>query len=160
MEPLKEMFNRAYFVSLAGNLKQVHKPFAAEKFIKEVVAPIDALSLNERMRHASKVLHEFLPADYEATIGILKDTIPLLKPGYTNLLFPDYVSQFGTHNVNASLDALHFFTRFGSSEFAIRIFLKNDFDRTLKTMVKWSEDENEHVRRLSSEGSRPRLPCR
>jgi 3-methyladenine DNA glycosylase AlkC len=158
MEPLKEMFNHAYFVSLANSLKQVYKPFPSEKFLKQVVASIDVLSLNERMRHASKVLHGFLPPYYETTIAILKDTIPSLKPGYTNLLFPDFVSQFGTHNVKASLDALHFFTRFGSSEFAIRTFLKNDFDRTLKTMMVWSEDANEHVRRLSSEGSRPRLP--
>jgi 3-methyladenine DNA glycosylase AlkC len=136
----------------------VHKPFASEKFLTQAVEPLAALSLNERMRHTSVLLHQYLPADYEKSISILKETILLLQPGYTNLVFPDFVSQFGMHDVKISLQALHYFTQFGSSEFAIRTFLKADIDRTLKVMYQWSEDDNEHVRRLSSEGSRPRLP--
>jgi 3-methyladenine DNA glycosylase AlkC len=54
--------------------------------------------------------------------------------------------------------ALHNFTRYGSAEFAIRHFLARDFERTLAVMIGWAEDDNEHVRRLASEGSRPRLP--
>jgi 3-methyladenine DNA glycosylase AlkC len=158
MEPLKEMFNRAYYAGLATTLKHVYQSFPSDKFLKQVVAPIDSLSLNERMRHTSAVLREHLPADYKTTIGILKETIPLLKPGYTNLVFPDFVSQFGLHDTTTSLEALHYFTRFGSSEFAIRVFLKNDWNRTINMMYRWSEDADEHVRRLSSEGSRPRLP--
>lgn len=158
MEPLKEMFNPAYYAKLAYQIKQVYKPFASEKFLKQVVEPLAPLSLNERMRHTSVVLHDYLPADYEKAIGILKETIPLLKPGYTNLVFPDFVSQFGMPYVKTSLEALHYFTQFGSSEFAIRTFLKADMGSTIKTMYQWSTDDNEHVRRLSSEGSRPRLP--
>jgi len=152
------MFNPAYYTSLANTIKQVYKPFSAEKFSKQVVAPLTSLSLNERMRHTNVVLHEYLPADYKSSIAILKSSIPLLKPGYTNLVFPDFVCQYGLHDVKTSLEALHYFTQFGSSEFAIRTFLKQDLDLTIKTMYQWSEDDSEHVRRLSSEGSRPRLP--
>jgi 3-methyladenine DNA glycosylase AlkC len=158
MEPLKEMFNPAYYAGLANHIKQVYKPFAAEKFLKQAIEPLASLSLNERMRHTSVVLHNYLPNNYKTSINILKESIPLLKPGYTNLVFPDFVSQYGMHDVKTSLEALHYFTQYGSSEFAIRTFLKDDIDRTIKTMYHWSEDENEHVRRLSSEGSRPRLP--
>lgn len=158
MEPLKEMFNPAYYSSLANSIKQVYEPFSPEKFIKQAVAPLTSLSLNERMRHTSAVLHDHLPADYKTSIAILKECIPLLKPGYTNLVFPDFVSQYGTHDIKTSLEALHYFTQFGSSEFAIRTFLRLDLEKTIKTMYQWSEDDNEHVRRLSSEGSRPRLP--
>ncbi|HRG11532.1 MAG TPA: DNA alkylation repair protein, partial [Cyclobacteriaceae bacterium] len=91
-------------------------------------------------------------------IAIMKEVIPQLKGGYTNLMFPDYVAQFGQTNFSLSLDALKYFTQFGSSEFAIRTFLKQDLNTTLKEMYKWARDENEHVRRLASEGSRPRLP--
>lgn len=158
MEPLKEMFNPAYYTRLAHHIRQVYKAFAAENFLIQAVEPLASLSLNERMRHTSVVLHQHLPAEYEKTIGILKETIPLLTPGYTNLVFPDFVSQYGMQDVKTSLKALHYFTRFGSSEFAIRTFLKADLDRTINIMYQWSEDENEHVRRLASEGSRPRLP--
>jgi 3-methyladenine DNA glycosylase AlkC len=56
------------------------------------------------------------------------------------------------------MEALKYFTAFGSSEFAIRHFLRADMQRSLKLMHDWSLDANEHVRRLASEGSRPRLP--
>jgi 3-methyladenine DNA glycosylase AlkC len=110
------------------------------------------------MRHTSVTLRQHLPTDYPKAIAILREAIPQLKTGYTTLTFPDFVSQFGTHDFKTSLDALHYFTLFGSSEFAIRTFLKMDFERTIQHLYRWSSDENEHVRRLSSEGSRPRLP--
>jgi 3-methyladenine DNA glycosylase AlkC len=56
------------------------------------------------------------------------------------------------------MEALKFFTAFGSSEFAVREFLRRDLPRALGIMTAWARDENEHVRRLASEGSRPRLP--
>ncbi len=158
MEPLKEMFGPAFYGKLSGLFKQVYKPFAAEKFLQDVLAPLTSLSLNERMRHTSVVLHQHLPRIYPKAIAIMREVVPLLPTGYTTLVFPDYVSQFGTHDFATSLPALHYFTRFGSSEFAIRTFLKLDFDQTIQHLYRWSEDENEHVRRLSSEGSRPRLP--
>lgn len=152
------MFNQPYYNKLAGAFKQVYNPFPTEKFLKDVLEPLAALSLNERMRHTSGTLHQHLPNDYIKTIGIMKEVIPMLPTGYTALVFPDYVGQYGTHDFNTSLDALHEFTRFGSSEFAIRHFLKLDFEKTIKKMLAWSEEDNEHVRRLASEGSRPRLP--
>jgi 3-methyladenine DNA glycosylase AlkC len=158
MEPLKEMFGPVFYNKLAGSFKQVYKPFPAEQFLKDVQESLASLSLNERMRHTSVTLQQHLPQDYSKAIAIIREVIPLLNTGYTTLTFPDFVSQFGTHDFNTSLSALHFFTRFGSSEFAIRTFLKLDFDQTIQHLYRWSEDENEHVRRLSSEGSRPRLP--
>lgn len=158
MEPLKEMFNRAYYKNLAQVFASVYKPFQAEHFVKAVTANLDVLSLNERMRNTSVVLHHHLPNDFATSIAIMKEVIPQLKGGYTNLMFPDYVAQFGQTNFSLSLDALKYFTQFGSSEFAIRTFLKQDLNATLKKMYKWASDENEHVRRLASEGSRPRLP--
>jgi 3-methyladenine DNA glycosylase AlkC len=158
MEPLKDMFGRAFYSRLSGAVKQVYKPFSSEKFLQQVLEPLSSLSLNERMRHTSVVLNQHLSSDYKTDVAILKEVAPLLSSGYTSLVFPDFVGQFGTHDFKTSLDALKYFTRFGSSEFAVRVFLKKDFDQTIKKMYAWSEDSNEHVRRLSSEGSRPRLP--
>jgi len=158
MDPLKEMFNRSFYQELAQRLVKNYPSFNDSAFLKDVTAPLASLSLNERMRHTSVTLHRYLPTDFKKTIRVLKDVIPHMKAGYTNLLFPDYVSQFGADDFKTSMDALHYFTQFGSSEFAIRVFLKQDIERTLPVMYRWSKDENEHVRRLSSEGTRPRLP--
>lgn len=158
MEPLKEMFGHSFYARLAHAFADTYKPFASDKFLKEVTGPLAALSLNERMRHTAEVLHHHLPSDYKRTIALMKDVVPRMNPGYTNLVFPEYVRMYGASDFNVSIEALNYFTRFGSSEFAIRFFLKSDLEKTLQIMYKWSEDENHHVRRLASEGSRPRLP--
>lgn len=152
------MFNHAYYKNLAQVFVSVYQPFKADEFVKSVTKNLDALSLNERMRNTSLVLHSYLPRSFSFSVGLLKEVIPQLKAGYTNLIFPDFVSQFGQTDFSLSLGALKYFTQFGSSEFAIRTFLKQDLKATLNEMYTWAHDENEHVRRLASEGSRPRLP--
>ncbi|MCC6371079.1 MAG: DNA alkylation repair protein [Bacteroidia bacterium] len=158
MEPLKEMFNKNYYQHLAKILVELYPSFNAQGFVKDSTTGIEERSLNQRMRHTSLVLKEHLPDSYNKTIGLLSEAIARTRGGYTNLVFPDFVSQFGHHDFETSLNALQHFTKFGSSEFAIREFLKRDFDTTIRVMYRWSENENAHVRRLASEGSRPRLP--
>ncbi|MDH4471075.1 MAG: DNA alkylation repair protein [Fluviicola sp.] len=158
MEPLKELFNRAFYEQFADAFTNVYTGFERNQFVKDVTKNFEPLSLNERMRNTSVVLQKHLPADYEKALEIMFAAVPTLKTGYTTLVFPDFVSQFGLKHQQLSLEALKYFTGFGSSEFAIRVFLKKDFENTLKTMVEWAGDENHHVRRLASEGSRPRLP--
>ena len=158
MEPLKEMFNRAFFQKVAGEFKAVYPSFEKDKFLAEIMNGLQDLSLNQRMRRASEVLNTFLPADFSKTADILMKVIEKCPRGYTSLLFPDYVSQYGHQHFELSMNALKHFTTFGSSEFAIREFLKRDFKRTIKVMEQWAADADPHVRRLASEGSRPRLP--
>ncbi|MBL7930280.1 MAG: DNA alkylation repair protein [Bacteroidia bacterium] len=158
MEPLKEMFNRTFYERFAAEFNKTLPTFDKSGFVKEVTKNLDELSLNQRLRRTTETLKSFLPADYKKAIGIMKRVIPDMHGGYTNLVFPDFVGQYGHDDFHTSMDALKYFTQFGSSEFAIREFLKRDFDKTIKQMKEWSKDKNHHVRRLASEGSRPRLP--
>jgi 3-methyladenine DNA glycosylase AlkC len=158
MEPLKEMFGQPYYKKLADTFAAVHKPFHSERFVKEVTANLNDLSLNQRMRNTSIVLHKYLPDDFSKSVGIMKEVVTQMNGGYTTLVFPDFISLYGIPHFRESLDALKYFTQFGSSEFAIRTFLKHDLEKTLSVMKQWSADSNHHVRRLASEGSRPRLP--
>jgi len=158
MEPLKEMFNKNFFLHLAEELNKTYSAFDTKKFLKDVTSDLKELSLNQRMRKASETMHIYLPSDYKKAVSILRDTIPTVQRGYVSLLFPDYIGVYGKKDIKTSLEALKYFTTFGSSEFAIREFLKLDFEKTLSEMKKWSKDKDHHVRRLSSEGSRPRLP--
>jgi 3-methyladenine DNA glycosylase AlkC len=157
-EALKEMFNQKFYEQLAAKFLEADKKFNKHGFVKDVTADIENLSLNERLRNTSIVLKKHLPADYKKSLSIMQEVIPLLNKGYTTLVFPDYVGLYGKQDFESSLNALKYFTQFGSSEFAIREFLKNDFYKTIRVMEKWAEDENHHVRRLASEGSRARLP--
>jgi 3-methyladenine DNA glycosylase AlkC len=157
-EPLKEMFNAAYFTRLAKETETVYPKFTRAAFLKEVQHGNEARELNARMRHASTTLRTYLPTDLHKAVEVLKDLAPRMPKGYTALLYPDFVGQFGHEDPAFSLDALKYFTPFGSSEFAVREFFRRDVNGTLKVMRQWAEEDNEHVRRLASEGSRPRLP--
>jgi 3-methyladenine DNA glycosylase AlkC len=157
-EPLKNMFSKKFYVNLAELFYRVDKKFNRAKFVSDVTKNMEEMSLNQRMRNTSVVLKRYLPEDYKSAIEIMKDVVPQLDYRYTSLIFPDFVGQYGHDHFQISMDALKYFTQFGSSEFAIREFLKRDFKKTIAVMKKWATDENIHVRRLASEGSRPRLP--
>lgn len=156
-EALKDMFNKKFYALLGSEFSKVYKDFNTEQFIKDVTKGIDELSLNQRMRNTSIVLKKHLPQDYKKALSIILEVAPKFR-GYTALLFPDFVGQYGHEHVGLSLNALKELTCYGSSEFAIREYIKRDLKGTLKVMSMWAKDKDPHVRRLASEGSRPRLP--
>jgi 3-methyladenine DNA glycosylase AlkC len=155
---LKEMFNEARYRKMARDVAAVHPRFDQKRFLALTLPGLEPLALLQRLRRATEALRATLPAEYPAALDVLRALAPLHGEGFTALVLPDFVGCYGLDDFDRSLDALKFFTTFGSSEFAIREFLRRDLHRTLKVMVKWSRDDNEHVRRLASEGSRPRLP--
>jgi 3-methyladenine DNA glycosylase AlkC len=127
-------------------------------FVRASLDGLDALSIMERVRHIADALNAALPADYAVALNIVRHMAPQLTHAFQAVAVTEFVARYGLGDFDRSMDALAYLTRFGSAEFAIRPFLARDCDRTLATMMRWCSDENEHVRRLASEGSRPRLP--
>ena len=125
-EPLKEMFNRVYFDRLAKELEAVHPPLKRTAFLKAVQHGNEVRELNARMRHAAITLRSHLPIDYRKAVQVLKDLAPRMPKGYTALLYPDFVGLHGLDEPAFSLEALRYFTGFGSSEFAVREFFRRD----------------------------------
>lgn len=136
-----------------------YKNFNSEKFY-ELIFQEDwqTLALKERMRRITESLHKTLPDDYKMALEILYKVAPQFSGGLAGIIFPDYVDQYGLEEWDESMKALAFFTRFSTSEFAVRPFLLKNLDVMLEQMYKWSTHSDEHIRRLASEGSRPRLP--
>ncbi|MCW3071454.1 MAG: hypothetical protein JWO44_1344 [Bacteroidetes bacterium] len=157
-DALKDMFNKKFYTRLAVEFTKADKKFHAENFVKDVMKGLDEMALNQRLRHTTVAMKKYLPADYKRSLDIIYEVIPEFKSHYTCFIFPDFVGQYGHDHVSLSLDALKELTKFGTSEFAIREYLKRDLKGTLKVMNKWTDDKNVHVRRLASEGCRPRLP--
>lgn len=155
---LKDIINEALVETLAQDILSNRSNFNAKNFKNNVLSSQwRTLELKQRIRHVATVLGQHLPGSYEQQIVILKKIAPKYN-GLAGLIFPDFVEVHGQKHVETSLEALKFFTQFSSSEFAIRIFIKNHAKKLIQTLLKWSKDSNEHVRRLASEGSRPRLP--
>jgi 3-methyladenine DNA glycosylase AlkC len=158
MSALKEIFNAARFRSVAGEMTAISPRFDAKRFLSTALAGLGDLTLLQRLRRMTEALHLALPGDYRNNLGLLRQLAPRIRHNFASLALPDYVALYGLDDFDASMDALKFFTPFGSSEFAVRPFLRNNLARTLLVMETWSRDPNEHVRRLASEGCRPRLP--
>jgi 3-methyladenine DNA glycosylase AlkC len=157
-ERLKDrFFQRAFFARLAAEIGVVYPPFDGKRFQALVFDPAwPRLELKARMRHATEALGRTLPTDYREALRILLD-VERHFDGFDHLLFADFVERYGVDDPEASLPALERFTR-TSAEFAIRPFIRRDSERTLARMLVWASHPDERVRRLASEGCRPRLP--
>ena len=155
---LKEIFNRERLSHFARETEAVWPEFDQKRFLRHATTGLDELGIMQRMRQTAISLHETLPQDFRKALPILKELAPRIGHNFAAITLSEFVALYGLRHFDLSLDALKFFTRFGSSEFAIRHFFIADFDRTIAAMHRWTGDENEHVRRLASEGSRPRLP--
>lgn len=155
---LKEIFDRNRLKQIAREAAAVSPRFDHARFLKLATNNLDALGIMQRMRQVATSLHASLPGPYPANIAILHELAPRLQHNFVAISLSEYVALYGMEDFGLSMEALRFFTRFGSSEFAIRPFLVRDLPRTLAVMEGWADDDNEHVRRLASEGSRPRLP--
>ncbi|WP_455825685.1 DNA alkylation repair protein [Pseudomonas graminis] len=155
---LKEIFNLERLQHIAAEMTAVYPAFDAKGFLKHATAGLAELSVMQRMARVSESLHAVIPLDYAQTLKLLYALAPRLNSAFVSLSLPHYVASYGRDDFKRSMAALKYFTTFGSAEFAIRHFLLHDFKRTLAVMHDWSLDANEHVRRLASEGSRPRLP--
>lgn len=155
---LKEIFNAERLQHIATEMTAVYPGFDGRKFLELAQTGLADLSVMQRMARVSECLHAVLPLDYPASLQVLRALAPRLNSGFVSMCLPHYVACYGAHAFEQSMEALKYFTAFGSSEFAIRHFLRSDLERSLALMHDWSLDDNEHVRRLASEGSRPRLP--
>ncbi|MBL8577952.1 MAG: DNA alkylation repair protein [Mesorhizobium sp.] len=155
---LKEILNRERLTHIARETAGVWPAFDRKRFMRLATEGLDDLGIMHRMRLVATSLYETLPEDFAKAVPILEGLAPRLGHAFTAISLSEYVALYGQRHFDRSLDALKMLTRFGSSEFAIRHFLVADFDRTIAVMRGWADNENEHVRRLASEGSRPRLP--
>lgn len=155
---LKEIFDRARLKHFVAETKAIWPQFDGERFLALATVGLDDLGIMQRMRQTAVSLHETLPADFGRAVAILTDLAPRIRHGFAAITLSEYVALYGLDRFDRSMAALKYFTQFGSAEFAVRHFLLRDFERTLTVMRGWAEDDNEHVRRLASEGSRPRLP--
>lgn len=164
MQPLKDQFfSRVYITTLAVDLKKVVPDFDAAAFTQRVHdRQWKNRELKDRMHHVADCLHAALDRDYKSCIKLLTPIVQRRIKEKTNsfgdMIFPDFVERFGLGDFTTSVKALEIFTAACSSEFAVRPFIVRYGERMMAEMLQWSKHKSEHVRRLASEGCRPRLP--
>lgn len=158
-ERLKDIFFANSFIEQLGQaIGLVYPDFDQQEFTRLVYDDTwTARELKAKMRYLTRCLRATLPEDYPQALAILVKVAPSFN-GFDALVFPDYVECYGLDEWDLSMPALAVFTQQGSSEFAVRPFLLQDPQRALAYLSTWAESENHHLRRLASEGCRPRLP--
>ncbi len=155
---LKNTYDKKFVRKLASEIKNIHAEFDEEIFIKNIFNnEWRGKELKQRIRHISSNIKKGLPDDYKKSIEILKP-VSLNFTGLEHLIFPDFVELCGINDLKISVHAMEFFTEGSSSEFPLRYFIIKYENKMIKQMNVWAKSNNEHVRRLASEGCRPRLP--
>lgn len=163
-ELLKDRYTKQNINELSLNIKKVYPLFKASEFSKHVLDDSwNSLEIKGRMNRIATSLGKFLPKNYQEALSILDklvDCYPKDYNDFTLMYLPEFVELYGQNNENwdLSINALKKYTKISSSEFAVRPFIIKDEKRMMKQMNKWALDDNEHVRRLASEGCRPLLP--
>lgn len=165
MALVKDVYSLEFYNRLADILQGVLPILEKENFIRDIFSTgFDCMEYKERMRHTTLVLHSYMPDDYPKTVKVLlKLTNELEKAAFEESLIafmflPDYIELYGIDDYETSVVAFERITCFISCEFAVRPFIIKYGEKMIKQMIAWSEHQHHAVRRLSSEGSRPRLP--
>lgn len=163
-EPLKYMYNPQFFNELCPTLKEVIPHFDERKFIYSVFdTSWPDLELKQRTRQVTKALQDCLPKEFPKAVKMIVDISNLLRKKnrqqrYPYIFLPDYIELCGIDHFDLSMNALEESTQLISAEFAVRPFILRYPTETMQYMMKWSEHCQPSVRRLASEGCRPRLP--
>jgi 3-methyladenine DNA glycosylase AlkC len=171
MEPFKTFFSPGLVRTMAGHLSRHLPGLDPRAFAAPVLAALEPLELKARAQLIADHLHEALPGDPGRRAGVLA---ALLHPdpldhadrpaddeglcGWAILPLTMVVGQHGVQDFDRSMALLREMTKRFSSEFGIRYFLLADQARAFRILEGWLGDPNRHVRRLISEGTRPRLP--
>lgn len=163
-ELLKNKFSNSFVQELASKIKKIYPQFASNQFINDIFNDLwNQLTFKNRMRQITINLKKYLPANYKESLSIIDQVLasyPSKFSDITLLIFPDFVEMYGQNSVdwNLSIIALEKYTKYATSEFAVRQFIIKNRKQMMQQMLKWTEHQDKHVRRLASEGCRPQLP--
>lgn len=163
---VRDVFNPTVVKQLAAGIKQVYPAFEQQAFATGIIDQLGELSYSERITLITDTLEQYLPDDVEQSINILIDCLPpeieaTGEPGFRGFIIVTltrYVSRNGLDHFDLSMNALYEMTKRFTAEWDIRPFIKKYPNKVLSLLDKWATDDNMHVRRLVSEGTRSRLP--
>jgi 3-methyladenine DNA glycosylase AlkC len=171
MEPFKNLISEEVVDLIGLHLGKSLNGFDRKAFVASIVPLLEELELKQRVQLISEKMLSVLPTNTEERNAILvgmlhPDTLTSAREtssedgmcGWGVWPLTDVIGRSGLTAFDHSMEALREITMRGTSEFDVRPLIAADPDRALNIMLGWAKDDNEHVRRLATEGSRPRLP--
>jgi len=171
-EPFKNVFNSRLVAIMASHFQRQWPKFDAQAFTLLASHDLQTLELKARSQQIVRAMCAYLPDNFQITAELLLNTLsPVLESGqfpdqsdeqglsgWVIMPLADYVGLYGQGHFELSMRLFKALTRRFSAEFGIRFFLLQMPEQTLAVLKQWCHDPDHHVRRLVSEGVRPRLP--
>ncbi len=164
-ELFKNIYNTEFLTRFADLATEVVPTFQKEEFLKTIFdTEWEQRELKQRMRHISTALRPRLSPDYHESVSQLLGIIEkhqekgIRETSIEFMFFPDYIELYGLDHFDTSVSAFEKVTQFTSCEFGVRPFIIRYPDEMIKRLTIWSQHDHPAVRRLSTEGCRPRLP--
>jgi 3-methyladenine DNA glycosylase AlkC len=165
-EPLRAQYGPEIPRRIAEMIGRVHPSFASRAFVAQALRGYEALGLLPRARHVARALAGHLPPDFPAALDVVLRSLGPAAPHtsgggmgpFVHLPYVYWVAEHGLEHLDDSVRAMHAITQRFSFEFGIRPFVERHPREMLAVLERWCDDPSPHVRRLVSEGLRPRLP--
>lgn len=171
-EPFKHLLGPDRIRHCGEHLQRQWSAFDRHGFEQRACEGLDSLEMKARSMQIADALEATLPDDFDTAAGIIEAALaparqddsldfgetPAGLAGWIGWPLGEFIARRGLLDPPRALQALHALTQRFTGEFAIRPFLIRHFELTLETLRGWCDDPSPHVRRLVSEGSRPRLP--
>jgi 3-methyladenine DNA glycosylase AlkC len=165
-EPLKNSFGTDIPSVIADMVGTEYPEFDRERFVSLAVVGFDDLELTPRARQVSDALADTLPEDRQRAMEIITAALgPEIEAAelagmetFRYLPFVFFVGDHGLDHFDTAMETQYELTKRFTAEFSIRAYIERYPAATFDRLRVWATDDNVHVRRLVSEGTRPRLP--
>ncbi len=163
---LQNLFDGNLVHDVASDLSRADPAFDAAGFVESALEGLDRLALTARAWHLAEALQKYLPQPFSRAAEVLLASLGPELPGsgevglsalrYMPHVF--WVQKYGLDDFEAAMRVQYQLTRRVSAESSIRAYVVRYPEKTYARLLEWTRDDNVHVRRLVSEGTRPRLP--
>ncbi len=163
---ITEKFGANLAELLAEKIGKVYPEFDAEHFIQDSDQKTLGQSYTQRVATLAELLKNYLPADYKKALPVLTAVLGEENPNETGMFTHFYwilpigkfVQEYGIEHFELSMKAIEEITKRNTGEYAVRPYIRKYPEASLKIIEKWAKSPNFHLRRLASEGLRPKLP--
>ena len=163
---IAEIFGVSMARLLADNIMSVHPEFPGKKFIASIQKHIPGTSYSERLVIFADAIDQYMNMPYPQAVAILLAILGPENPSETGMFkqyswvmpISKYIELYGQDHPTVSLRAISEITKRCTGEFAVRVFIRKYPALSLRSIERWACSRNFHLRRLASEGLRPKLP--
>ncbi|RIY38377.1 3-methyladenine DNA glycosylase [Capnocytophaga canis] len=163
---ITEKFGANLAELLSEKINRVYPDFNSKNFIKDTENKVIGQTYAQRIITIADLLKNYLSADYKEALRVLFSILGEENPNQTGMFTHYYwilpigkfVERYGINHFTLSMNAIEEITKRNTGEYAVRPFIRKYPEKSLEIIEKWAKSPNFHLRRLASEGLRPKLP--